>query len=418
MRNRYNLHNLGREIGGAVREAVQGAVRLEDVEHLKGSLDDIMVELSQMGRELSRPLGAPEAPQEPREPRRTTSPREKTVVYSTPATTPAVPKGVSARSVSGIVLTVLGFVLSGISTVLGIAWLGTFWMGQTTLIPGAELALSVVGGLFAVCTAGSTFLLVKGKSLRKRAKRYFEYLRLFGGCKLYPVEQLAIITDCSKGRVIRDLRHMIHTNRLPGAHLDAERTTLILDEETYQQYLLTEQKRRAMTKQDKKQLASPPPQPETTEASPHDTLIGEGRAYIERIRATNPIIHNEVVSGKIDQIADTVSKIFDYVSEHPDKQGDLRRLMSYYLPTTLELLEAYSKFEAHAVRGENVNTAMREIEGALDTICLAFANLLDDLFEHEMYDITSNISALETVLAQEGLTAQDFAGTDPRKEEL
>ena len=44
----------------------------------------------------------------------------------------------------------------------------------------------------------------------------------------------------------------------------------------------------------------------------------------------------------------------------------------------------------------------------LDTINLAFENLFDGLFEDDAIDISTDISVLETMLRQEGLTGSDF----------
>lgn len=416
MKYKYDLHGLGREIENSVRNAV----RPEDVQHLKGSLDDIMRELSDMGRELSKPLGAPIGGREPRAPQNkgkaaVDKPEKNSVSATPPPIAPTKKPRRNGRWFWGWVLSIWGW-----SLVLSFATLLFSLIAAITFMPAPIPVLLFLLSGSAGCGILIPLLTAKGASMRHEYRRFPEYQRLFEGCKLYPVERLSIAMDCSKRQVIRDLRRMIHTGKLPGAHLDVDRTTIILDEETYEQYLQMEQRRRTLGSTGKKAstpaepAAAPAPVPTPADLSPLDALIGEGRDYIDRINATNPIIDNEEVSQKIELIAATVSKIFDYVAEHPEKQGDLRRLMSYYLPTTLKLLESYSKFEAHAVRGENVSTAMREIEGALDTICLAFENLLDDLFEHEMYDITSDISALESVLAQEGLTAQSFAANEPK----
>ena len=45
----------------------------------------------------------------------------------------------------------------------------------------------------------------------------------------------------------------------------------------------------------------------------------------------------------------------------------------------------------------------REIEATLDTLNTAFEKLLDDLFQDTMWDVSSDISVLNTMLAQEGL---------------
>ena len=55
-------------------------------------------------------------------------------------------------------------------------------------------------------------------------------------------------------------------------------------------------------------------------------------------------------------------------------------------------------------RGENIQASKKEIEATLDTLNLAFEKLLDDLFRDSAMDVSSDISVLNTLLAQEGLT--------------
>ena len=44
-----------------------------------------------------------------------------------------------------------------------------------------------------------------------------------------------------------------------------------------------------------------------------------------------------------------------------------------------------------------------EIEATLDTLNVAFEKILDSLFQDTAWDVSSDISVLNTVLAQEGL---------------
>ena len=59
--------------------------------------------------------------------------------------------------------------------------------------------------------------------------------------------------------------------------------------------------------------------------------------------------------------------------------------------------------DAQPVGGENIQTAKREIEATLDTLNVAFEKLLDSLFQDTAWDVSSDISVLNTMLAQEGL---------------
>ena len=61
------------------------------------------------------------------------------------------------------------------------------------------------------------------------------------------------------------------------------------------------------------------------------------------------------------------------------------------------------------MEGDNIKTAKKEIENTLDTINQAFENLLDSFFRDTAWDVSTDISVLKTMLAQEGLTGgKDF----------
>ena len=54
---------------------------------------------------------------------------------------------------------------------------------------------------------------------------------------------------------------------------------------------------------------------------------------------------------------------------------------------------------------------------SLDTLNLAFEKLLDSVFEDTALDISSDISVLHTLLAQEGLTEDTLTQMKKRKGE-
>ena len=60
------------------------------------------------------------------------------------------------------------------------------------------------------------------------------------------------------------------------------------------------------------------------------------------------------------------------------------------------------------VQGENISSTMFDIEAMMQTIASAFEKQLDNLFENEALDISTDISVLETMLQQEGLTGEQL----------
>ena len=138
-------------------------------------------------------------------------------------------------------------------------------------------------------------------------------------------------------------------------------------------------------------------------------VIEAGNAYIRKIRECNDAIPGEVVSEKMSRMELLTKRIFARVEQNPEVVTDIRRLMEYYLPTAVKLLEAYEELDAQPVQGENILSSKKEIEDTLDTLNIAFEKLLDDLFQETAWDVSSDISVLKTMLAQEGLTKNDFS---------
>ena len=97
------------------------------------------------------------------------------------------------------------------------------------------------------------------------------------------------------------------------------------------------------------------------------------------------------------------AKIFDIVAGQPAKLPQLRRFLNYYLPTTLKLLNAYDRMGAAGVEGANIDGTMGRIDAMMDKVVEAFDKQLDALFADEALDISTDITVLEQMLAQEGL---------------
>ncbi len=128
---------------------------------------------------------------------------------------------------------------------------------------------------------------------------------------------------------------------------------------------------------------------------------------ITEIRRLNDEIVDEKVSERIDRIEGHTRHIFNYVTEHPEMMPQIRTFMNYYLPTTLKLLESYSRIEKVGVAGENMKKSKENIESILDLLVVGFEQQVDQLFRNESIDITADISVLETMMAKDGLNGKN-----------
>ena len=271
-------------------------------------------------------------------------------------------------------------------------------------IGGGLESLAELASLFLLLT-GSIVLLCVGKSKRDWIKRFRAYAAKLQGRNFATVKELSEAVGLPEEYVARDLQKMIEKRLFPQGHMDEKKTSIMTDQETYAQYLKTQENLKKRQEEERKEKELWEKDPEA--AALHEMLV-EGARYREEIRQANDAIPGEIISQKLDRLENVTTKIFEYVEKHPKKQPEIRKFMSYYLPITLKLVGAYRDFDAQPVQGENIISAKKEIEDTLDTINLAFENLLDGLFEDVAMDISTDISVLETMLAQEGLTEEKF----------
>lgn len=135
-----------------------------------------------------------------------------------------------------------------------------------------------------------------------------------------------------------------------------------------------------------------------------DDLLKAGDQYLRDISAVSAKIENTDVRQKADALGGTCQRIFDYVRQNPKSADGLRKFMNYYLPTLQKLLTTYELMEEQGVEGENITASKARIAQMLDTMDLAFEKQLDALFGDTALDIDTDITVMEGMMAQEGLT--------------
>ena len=413
MRNRYYRH-IGREIGRyygrvglEVGHAVRDAVRSGNFEGIGRAVGDGVRKFAGdgngtfggSGNEDPHPpftYGRPDStggasPGGGRTPPPETRPAhpEPTVLFAFRRKMPG--------SISGLVCAVIGACV-GIPMV--IADITVFIVGAVGYIVSSDLAIAAA--VLLPITAAALGMMFYGIALRRRARRFARYRDAMGGAAFCAVEKLADTVGETKERTRKDLKKMISCGACPQGHLDRGATCFMVDDKTYDAYLEAEKAYAARAAEERKKQADPK-EAELTAAEK------EGSDYLQQIRAANDALPGEVISGKLDRLENVTARIFACVRQRPEKLPDIRRFIRYYMPTTLKLVKSYEEFEAQPVQGETITKAKQEIERALDTINMAFENLLDTLFADKALDISTDISTLETMLKQEGLTGSDFA---------
>ena len=276
------------------------------------------------------------------------------------------------------------------------------------------LVLSIFGtvGHMSSLVLGGTCFLVAGAlagvglltgGIKKLGKleRFQKYIGTMGTHTYCNFEQLSAAVGKPVKFVKKDVKKMISDGWFRQGHIDAQETCLITSNETYQQYTQTAKALEEKKQEEERRQADLSPEVQE--------VLDKGNEFLDKIHKSNDAIPGVEISAKISRMELIVEKIFERAQKHPEIIPDLKKMMNYYLPMTVKLLDAYEEMDRMPVQGENIKSSKKEIEDTLDTLNQAFEKLLDSVFQDTAWDVSSDISVLHTLLAQEGLTDDDFA---------
>ncbi|MEG2054688.1 MAG: 5-bromo-4-chloroindolyl phosphate hydrolysis family protein, partial [Oscillospiraceae bacterium] len=287
---------------------------------------------------------------------------------------------------------------------------GVFY-GIVSLIAVIILLFTVSESFIPAIIAAAIFLIFNGmakngRSLSKRAKRFERYMEFIGNNKMCEISALANYIGKSVGFVKKDLKKMIEQGYFAQAYMDRERTCIFLDRAAFDAYMGVFEKPKAKPETEEKPEEKPEEEPVKENAN--SDMMAEGRAAIEQLETLRSEIKSQTICEEIQKLENTAAKIFAYVGDHPNKAGEIRKLMRYYIPTTIKLLTTYREMEAQNISGETIEATMKDIDGVLTTIDTAFINLLDNMFRQDALDVAAEINVMNNMMAQEGLKKSDL----------
>jgi hypothetical protein len=300
-------------------------------------------------------------------------------------------------TVSGILYIVIG---SMVSVPLGVLLI--IYMLWTSLISGFLVSSTIGLGILVVFFVGSIGLIFRGVNLRKRVRRFKRYVRYLDNKGYCLIEDLANTVRMKNKFVIKDLKRMIELGMFKEAHIDEEKTYLMINDDVYKDYLNLKAQEANRDKQREEQEVRE--EKFNSEGEELRAVIQKGKNYTEEIEVVKNKINNREFILKLDKLRNIVIQILNYIEKNPKKIQEVNKFINHYLPITIKLVNSYKELNEQQVQGENIKTAKNEIEKSIDVINIAFEKLLDDLFEDVALDISTDISVLKTLFTQEGLT--------------
>ena len=292
--------------------------------------------------------------------------------------------GGTAMMVTGIVFTVL----------FGIPAAACFGAADVFTPAGFLLnAIRLTGWCFTAAMAGFIWLITAGVSRMKAGKTLelcADTAEGFDWHKGLSLSMLADLFHRKKARTLRMLRKFIRKGWLSGW----------LDEKNDRLYLTVEDYRAAQERQ-----PEPEQEPEQEEKAGNVPLSLEtARRFAQVLEKEAPLMEDERAVEELHHMQKTTESICAWLEAHPESLPKARRFAEYYIPTTLKLLHTYNDVQGQ--QGENAEAIRRDIAGILHTLNQAYDNLYDKLLSDMALDVSSEIAALQGMLANDGLAGE------------
>ena len=169
-------------------------------------------------------------------------------------------------------------------------------------------------------------------------------------------------------------------------------------------------------------VAAPPKSSGDPEADRALSALSHCAGTVRKLRESLPADMAGVsVCGSLEKIASLLDKITENIKNDPSDLRYCRRMCSYYLPLTEKLCGKY-RFVLNQLEGggaEGAITLKMNLQRAFDSVASALEKLLDAMYENDNLDISTDISVLEELLHESGLSVPDDnekdGGADSRK---
>ena len=273
---------------------------------------------------------------------------------------------------------------------------GILMTGTDYVMNTAYNVLGIVSSVLGLATAGFGWMTACGAARMKAGRQmgqFADYADSVDYHKGLPVSMLADLTHQTKKKALKKLRSYIHKGWL-NAWLDDETETLYLTAEDYR------------AAKEKAVAADAQPQPEQAETGEAPLNLDTARRFAAVLEKEQQLMQDAQAREELAAMHKTTTAICDWLEAHPESQPKTRRFAEYYIPTTLKLLHTYNDVQGQ--QGENAETIRRDIAGILHTLNQAYENLYNNLLSDVAMDISSEIAALQGMLANDGLTGREF----------
>lgn len=247
---------------------------------------------------------------------------------------------------------------------------------------GDILYATVLGTIFAVLAGVFTFAFVKSRKAYKISSNYNNYRGaiILSQTEIVNIHRLSLTVKKSDEDTIKDVEIFIKKGLLPEATLSADKKNLLLSQNAKAYYERSEKYRKD-----------------------YGVHISKMDRDLSALKNLVPSVMDRSMTEKLYHTVSSVEAIISNVKKDNENVKKTLTFESYYLPTTVKLVNSFIDIE-HSKNEENEKkNALMEISSSIDSINEAFDALLKNITTVDTSDVMSDMAAMETMMKQDGL---------------
>lgn len=232
----------------------------------------------------------------------------------------------------------------------------------------------------------------------RKTRRLINYRNVLNDRSYARMDELSAATGNDINYVYKDVQSMIRSGALEGASISPDGKRVFENQVAYRAYCSACEAAQQNAQQTR-QEAEKPSAPNSESATMQDC-----RNFLRDLRKEKKRIDDTPVLEQVEVLEKQAELVIQWLEKKPASEPAIKRFSGYYMPTTIKLLHTYNEVDAQADQSAVASDIQKDICGILYTINKAFLALQDSFLKDTALDVSAEISAMEAVLAQDGLT--------------
>ena len=136
-------------------------------------------------------------------------------------------------------------------------------------------------------------------------------------------------------------------------------------------------------------------------------IVEKGVEMLDAMKKERDAINEYVFTRRINDLRGNLDKVLRNIIEEPDEARYLRKMNSYYLPTTLKLLQSYRNAKHQGASYMTIAQTREDVLGMLDKLNQALITTLDTMLQNDLEDMDIEIDVFDRMLKSDGLRTDE-----------